>query len=88
MICERCDSEFSIHTDRKLICPDCKVQLDLLDEEKKVNDRRINKLLKHKEAELKNPTTDETMKRLERNLQIEYKKRDGIINAINSKSTF
>ena len=88
MICDRCDSEFSTHTDRKLICPDCTTQLDLLYKEKKVNDRRINKLLKHKEAELKNPTSDETMKRLDRNLRIEYKKRDGIIKAINSKSKF
>ena len=88
MICERCSSEFSVHTDRKLICPDCKAQLDLLDEEKKVNDRRISKLLKHKEAELKNPTSDETMKRIDHNLQIEYKKRDGIIRAINSDSKF
>ena len=88
MICERCDSEFSIHTDRKLICPDCTTQLDLLYEEKKVNDRRIKKLLKHKDAELKNPTSDETMKRLDHNLQIEYKKRDGITKAINSKSKF
>ena len=88
MICERCDSEFSTHIDRDLICPDCTTQLNLLYEEKKVNDRRIDKLLKHKDTELKNPTSDETMKRLDRNLQIEYKKRDGIIKAINSKSKF
>lgn len=55
---------------------------------KKVNDARIKKLEKHKKSELKNPTSEETMKRIEHNLQIEYKKRDGIIKTVNSKTTF
>jgi hypothetical protein len=68
---------------------------ELLEKELKVNDQRIKKLEEHKklvEPELKNPKSEEdnqrlleTMKRIEKNLQIEYKKRDGIINAINSK---
>ena len=54
---------------------------------------QIKKLEEHKkivEPELKNPKSEEdnqrlleTMKRIEKNLQIEYKKRDGIINSIN-----
>jgi hypothetical protein len=66
---------------------------ELLEKELKVNDQRIKKLEEHKkivEPELKNPKSEEdnqrlleTMKRIEKNLQIEYKKRDGIINAIN-----
>ena len=66
---------------------------ELLKKELKVNDQRIKKLEEHKkmvESELKNPKSEEdnqrlleTMKRIEKNLQIEYKKRDGIINAIN-----
>ncbi len=87
-ICKRCDIEFDVETDRKLICVDCKVQLDLLDEEKRVNDARIKKLEEHKKSELKNPTLEETMKRIERNLQIEYKKRDGIIKTMYSKVIF
>ena len=68
---------------------------ELLEKELKVNDQRIKKLEEHKkmvEPELKNPKSEEdnqrlleTMKRIEKNLQIEYKKRGGIINAINGK---
>lgn len=87
-ICKRCNTEFYMETDRKLICVDCKIQLDLLDEEKRVNDERIKKLEEHKRSELKNPTSEETMKRIEYNLQIEYKKRDGIIKTMNSKGMF
>jgi len=87
-ICKRCDTKFHVETDRKLICVDCKVQLDLLDKEKRVNDQRIKKLEEHKKSELKNPTSEEIMKRIERNLQIEYKKRDGIIKTMNSKVKF
>ncbi|NQV39150.1 MAG: hypothetical protein HQ505_01185 [Nitrosopumilus sp.] len=70
------------------------MQLDLLDQQLKVNQKRINKLEEHKKHELKNPksknleTRLETMKRLEYNLQLEYKKRDGIIKTMNSKVTF
>jgi len=69
---------------------------ELLEKELKVNDQRIKKLEEHKksvEPELKNPKSGEdrerlleTMKRIEKNLQIEYRKRDGIINAINDKN--
>lgn len=68
----------------------------LLEKELKINDQRIKKLEEHKksvEPELKNPKSEddnqrllETMKRIEKNLKIEYKKRDGIINAINAKT--
>ena len=77
-----------MRTDRELICESCNVQLDLLDKEKKVNDERIRKLEEHKKSELENPTSKETMKRIERNLQIEYKKREGIIKTIKSKDRF
>lgn len=69
--------------------------LDLLEKQLETNDKRIKKLEEHKksiEPELKNPKTTkdyerllETMRRLEYNLQIEYKNHEGIIKAINSK---
>ena len=49
---------------------------------------RIKRLEEHKKLELKNPTSKETMKRIERNLQIEYEKHDGIIKTMNSKVKF
>lgn len=88
MICKRCDIEFHVKTDRELICESCNAQLELLDKEKKVNDERIKKLEEHKKSELKNPTSEETMKRIECNLQMEYKKREGIIKTIESKGRF
>jgi hypothetical protein len=72
--------------------------LDLLKKQLEVNDKRLKKLEEHKksiEPELKNPKSKkdyerllETMKRLDRNLQIEYKQRDGITKAMNSKAQF
>ncbi len=93
-ICKKCGSTFHLETKGELICENCKIQLDLLDQQLKVNQKRINKLEEHKKHELENPkyknleTRLETMKRLEHNLQLEYKKRDGIIKTINSKVTF
>jgi TolA-binding protein len=93
-ICKKCGSTSNIETDRSLVCEYCKIQLDLLDQQLKVNEERINKLEEHKKCELgnsksKNQETHlETMKRLEHNLQLEYKKHDGIIKSINSKDTF
>ncbi|WP_297441011.1 hypothetical protein [Nitrosopumilus sp.] len=90
--CKRCNSIFEIETTRKLICQNCKIQLDLLDRELLVNNERIKKLEEHKKSELKNPknpqTHLETIKRLEHNLQLEYKKRDGIVKTMNSNETF
>jgi len=92
--CKRCNSVFQVETERESICENCKVQLDLLDEELIVNDQRIKKLEEHKKSELNNPksqnseTSLETMKRIEHNLQLEYKKRDGIIKMINSTDSF
>lgn len=69
--------------------------LELLKKELEVNNQRLKKLEEHKksiEPQLKKPKIRdsnhvllETMKRLEKNLQIEYKKREGLINAIKSK---
>ena len=94
LICKRCDSTFQIETERELICENCKIQLDLLEKQLQVNDERIKKLEEHQKSEIKNPksenpeTHSETMKRLEYNLQLEHKKREGIIKTINSKETF
>ena len=77
-----------METDRKLICVDCNAHLKLLEKEKRVNDKRIKKLEEHRKSELKNPTSEETMKRIERNLQIEYEKCDGITKTMNSKVNF
>ena len=70
----------------------------LLKKQLEVNDKRLKKLEGHKksiEPELKNPQSKkdyerllETMKRLDHNLQIEYKQHDGIIKAMNSKVKF
>jgi len=93
-ICKKCGSTSNIETDRSLVCKNCKIQLDLLDQQLKVNEERINKLEEHKKCELENSKSKnqethlETMNRLEHNLQLEYKKRDGIIKSINSKDIF
>ena len=93
-ICKRCDSIFKTESKKESICENCEVQLDLLDKELKINDERIKKLEEHKKSELNNPkstdhqTSLETMKRIEHNLQLEYKKRDGIIKMINSTAIF
>lgn len=72
--------------------------LDLLEKQLEVNDKRIKKLEEHKESiepELKNPKSKkdyerlkETMKRLEHNLQFEYKQHDEIIKVIRAKVKF
>jgi len=77
-----------VEIDRKLICVNCNAHLKLLEEEKRINDERIKKLEEHRKLELKNPTSEETMKRIEHNLQIEYKKRDGITKTMDSKINF
>jgi uncharacterized Zn finger protein (UPF0148 family) len=93
-ICKKCGLMSNIETDRSLVCKNCQIQLDILDQQLKVNEERINKLEEHKKHELENPKSEnqethlETMKRLEHNLLLEYKKRDGIIKTINSKNTF
>jgi len=71
---------------------------ELLKKQLKVNDERLRKLGQHKksvESQLKNLVDHkehefllEIMKRLDHNLQIEYKQRDGIIKAMNSKINF
>ena len=93
-ICKICGSVSNIETDRSLLCKNCKIQSDLLDQQLKINKKRINKLEEHKKYELENSKSEnqethlETMKRLEHNLQLEYKKRDGIIKSMNFKDTF
>ncbi len=94
LICKKCGSEYQEDNDRESICVDCNLQLDLLDEQLKINDQRIRKLQEHKKLELENPKSEEvkinleTMKRIEHNLQIEYKKREGIIKSMKSKEIF
>ncbi len=71
---------------------------ELLEKQLKINTERIKKLEKHKksiEPEFKNPKSEkdherlqETMKRLERNLQIEYEQHKRIVKAMNSESKF
>ena len=71
---------------------------ELLNEQFRINNERIKKLEQHKkevEPELNNPKSEkdherllETMKRLEKNLQFEYKQRKEIINALKSKDKF
>ena len=93
-ICKKCGSTFHLEIKGELICENCKIHLDLLDQQLKVNQKRIHKLEEHKKYELENPKSEnpeihlETMKRLEYNLQLEYKKRDGITKTMNSKIIF
>ena len=93
-ICKKCGYMSNIETGRSLICENCEIQLDLLNQQLKINEERINKLEEHKKYELENSKSEnqevslETMKRLEHNLQLEYKKRNGIIKTMNSKDTF
>ncbi len=71
---------------------------ELLQKQLEVNNERIRKLEEHKksvESQLKNPPSGkdrefllETIRRLEYNLQIEYKQHEGILNAINSENCF
>ena len=94
-VCKRCKLESQLTTKRELICKSCNDDLELLEEQKKVNANRIRKLEEHKkevEPKLKNLSSSEnqkvlseTMKRLEKNLKIEYELQKGILNAINSK---
>ena len=90
--CNRCGIVYNVETVRESICENCKIQLDLLDQELLVNEKRIKKLEEHKKSELKNSKNSEThletIKRIEHNLQIEYKKRDGIVKTMNSKDAF
>ena len=95
-ICKRCTSESDVLTDRELICESCKTDLDLLETQLNVNSERIKKLEEHKksvEPKIRNTKSEEdkvtlaeTLKRLNRNLDIEYKLKKGILEAINSKS--
>lgn len=94
--CKRCRCDSTIITDRELICESCKADLDLLESQQSVNSARIKKLEEHKksvESEMANPASEEdkarlseTMKRLNHNLNIEYKLQKGILEAIDSKS--
>ena len=95
-VCKRCKLEFSSITKRELICESCYDDLELLEEQQKVNNNRIKKLEEHKKkVEPKTRDLDssfeekkilfETMKRLEKNLKIEYELQKGILRAIESK---
>ena len=96
--CKRCNSETHTRTKRELICKPCEEDLDLLDRQLMVNNERIKKLEEHKkitESEMKNlnlgnnqQTILETMKRIKKNLKVEYEIHEGIIKAINSKNEF
>ena len=96
--CKRCNSETQIRTKRESICKTCEEDLDLLDKQLLVNNERIKKLEEHKkitESKMKNldsgndqRTILETMRRIEKNLKIEYELHDGIVKAIDSKSEF
>ena len=96
--CKRCDSEAETRTKRDSICKTCEEDLDLLDKQLMVNNERIKKLEEHKkitESEMKNlnlennqQTVLETIKRIEKNLKVEYEIHEGIIKAINSKNEF
>jgi hypothetical protein len=71
---------------------------ELLKTQLDVNDERLRKLGEHKksvELQLKNLKSEkdhrfllEIMKRLDDNLQIEYRQHDGILKALNSKNYF
>ena len=95
-VCKRCKLESQFVTKRELICKSCSDDLELLEEQQKVNINRIKKLEEHKKeveakmGDLSSSEEDkkilfETMKRLEKNLKIEYELQKGILKAIESK---
>ena len=95
-VCKRCKLESQSITKRELICESCNDDLELLEEQQKVNVNRIKKLEEHKKEvepkmrDLSSSEEDkkvlfETMKRLEKNLKIEYELQKGILKAIESK---
>ena len=96
--CNRCKEKSSNRSETESICVSCKEDLELLDRQLEVNNRRIKKLEEHKKStasELKNLHSEgkheillETMKRIEHNLQIEYEQHKGITNAIKVKESF
>ena len=95
LICKRCNNELNDKSKTESICTSCNEDLELLDKQLEVNNRRIKKLEEHKrttEIELKSLDTSnkhqvllETMKRINHNLQIEYEQHEGIIKAIKTK---
>lgn len=97
-ICNRCKEESSNRSETKSICVSCEEDLKLLDKQLEINNRRIKKLEEHKkdtvlelenlDSEDKHETLLETMKRIERNLRIEYEQHEGIIKAIKIKERF
>ena len=94
-VCKRCKLESHSTTKRELICKSCNDDLELLEEQQKVNTNRIKKLEEHKKevepkmndlsSEEDKKIISETMKRLEKNLKIEYELQKGILKAIESK---
>ena len=94
-ICKRCKLESQSTTKRQLICESCNDDLELLEVQQKVNINRIKKLEEHKkevEPKMNDLSSSEdkkvlfeTMKRLEKNLKIEYELQNGILKAIESK---
>ena len=96
--CKRCNSETHARIKRESICKTCEEDLDLLDKQLMVNKERIKKLEEHKkrtESDMKNldssndrQTDSEMMRRIEKNLKIEYELHEGILKAINSKNEF
>ena len=97
-VCKRCKLEFHSKTKRELTCESCNDDLDLLEKQQKVNVDRIKKLEEHKkevEPQMQNLNSEEehkvlieTMKRLEKNLKIEYELQKGILKAMESKDNF
>ena len=94
-VCKRCKLESQSNTKRELICESCNEDLELLEEQQKVNTNRIKKLEEHKkevDSKMKNlslsedkKVLSETIRRLEKNLKIEYEVQKGILKAIESK---
>ena len=94
-VCKRCKLESQSNTKRELICESCNEDLELLEEQQKVNTNRIKKLEEHKkevDSKMKNlslsedkKVLSETIRRLEKNLKIEYELQKGILKAIESK---
>ena len=94
-ICKRCKLESQSTTKRQLICESCNDDLELLEVQQKVNINRIKKLEEHKkevEPKMNDLSSSEdkkvlfeTMKRLEKNLKIEYELQKGILKAFESK---
>ena len=98
LICKRCSETIEELSNNELICESCKEDLKLLQNQLEVNQKRIKKLIEHRESTesgLLNNTSKkdqqrlfETLKRIKHNLKIEHEIHKGVNRAMKDKEKF